>query len=46
MVAKSNDRAAMLELVADADAFLTTYYRPVDGELMDAMPRCRAGNIS
>jgi len=31
----------VIELVPGADAVLNTYYGPVDGEVMDAMPDCR-----
>jgi len=31
----------VIELVPGADAVLNTYYGPIDGDVMDAMPECR-----
>ncbi len=34
-------KAEVIALVPGADAVLGTYYGPLDGEVMDAMPQCR-----
>ncbi len=34
-------KSEVIELVPGADAVLNTYYGPIDGDVMDAMPECR-----
>jgi len=38
---QSKSAADVLALVPGADALLNTYYGPIDGAIMDAMPTCR-----
>ncbi len=38
---QSKTKADVLALVPGADAMLNTYFGPIDGEIMDAMPTCR-----
>jgi D-3-phosphoglycerate dehydrogenase len=41
VAAQCKTREDILALVADAHAVLNTYYGPINGEVMDAMPDCR-----
>lgn len=41
VVGQCKTKQEALELVRGVDAVLNTYYGPVDGEVMDAMPDCR-----
>jgi len=38
---QSKTKAEVIELVKGVDAVLNTYYGPIDGEVMDAMPDCK-----